>query len=92
MKSILYVIIKSIIQGVYKGTLFFTSIYLLSLLSSFFNLPYFYVKALNETFSYNSNSIEFLSNLNSRLIYGYIITLLISISLITVKNIIERKK
>lgn len=92
MKSTAYLITKSIIQGLYKGTLFFSSIYFISLISSFLNMPYFYVKALNETLSYNSNSMDFLSNLNSRLIYGYIITVIVSITLIAAKNFIERKK
>jgi hypothetical protein len=91
MKITAYLIAKSLIQGAYKGTLFFSAFYFLLLLHSFTQNSYFFVKALNGAFSYNSESQEFLTGMNQGILQGYIITLAISFILITINNLKNKK-
>jgi len=91
MKSLVYILIKSVIQGLYKGTLFFTAIFILFMTSTFFSGNYFLITSLSDIFNFNAKAMSNLSSLNSRVFVFYITTVLISILLVIAKNILERK-
>ncbi|HHQ6553294.1 TPA: hypothetical protein ACSTJZ_003188 [Serratia fonticola] len=92
MKNLIYIVIKSIIQGLYKGTLFFSALFSLVLLSAFFSRNYFFISALGNAFNFNNEFRDYLLNINFRMWIFYWAIVIVSMILVTIKNIIERKK
>lgn len=91
MNSLKYTITKSLIQGLYKGTLFSASIYIIFLTSNFLSGNSILVSSIIGSLSLDRHSMVVLSKLSDSMLYGYLIVILISVLLSLVSNLTDRK-
>ena len=91
MKSNIYLLIKSLIQGFYKGSVLTFCLWSLVILYSYLSNPYLLSTTFNGVINYKVETLERLTSMGDRLLMTYITVTLITMLFSAFDNFIVRK-
>lgn len=91
MKSNIYLIVRSLIQGLYRGSLFTFCLWSLIIIYSYLSNPYLLSTIFNGVLNYKIDTFERLSSMGDRLLMTYIAVILIAILLSAVDNFVVKR-
>lgn len=91
MKSNLYLIIKSLIQGLYRGTIFSFCSWILIVMYSYLSNPYLLSTIFNGIVTYKVDIFDRLTSMGDRLSVAYIAVTSLAILLAIVDNFIVKR-
>lgn len=91
MKSNIYLIIRSLIQGLYNGSLFTFCLWSLIIIYSYLSNPYLLSTIFNGVLNYKIDTFEMLSSMGDRLLMAYIAVTLIAILLSAADNFVVKR-
>jgi len=91
MKSNIYLLIKSLIQGFYKGSILTFCLWSIIISYSHLSNPYLLSIIFNGVINYKIETFNILTSMGNKLLTSYIVVTLITMLLSAVDNFIVRK-